>query len=108
MATLQLNGLVTRLEGLGLGPIPQFPKARVLNKPLDVGRSYLANILLSLVNCDSSLAYDSIQWPNDIFTADLTVPLPKLSRGADPTALALDLTQRVGSNEPLCHIAQQS
>lgn len=96
MATLELSGLATRLEELGLGPIPKFPEANVLNKPLDIGRSYLADILRSLTDCDSIDAYHSIQWPNDIFTADLTVPLPKLSHDSDPTALAIDLMQRVG------------
>ena len=100
MATLDLSGLATKLEGLGLGPIPQFSEAHVLNKPLDIGRSYLADILHSLIDCDPIAAYNSIQWPNDIFTADLTVPLPKLSRGADPTALALNLTERVGHSLP--------
>jgi arginyl-tRNA synthetase len=95
MATLDLSGLATRLEGLGLGPIPQFSEAHVLNKPLDIGRSYLADILRSLIDCDPITAYNSIQWPNDIFTADLTVPLPRLSHDADPTALAIDLMQRV-------------
>jgi arginyl-tRNA synthetase len=95
MTTLDQNGLVTRLEGLGLGPIPDFVDAHVLNKPLDIGRSYLADILRSLVHCDPILAYKSIQWPNDIFTADLTVPLPKLSRGSEPKTLGIDLRQRV-------------
>jgi arginyl-tRNA synthetase len=95
MATLDLGGLATRLEGLGLGPIPQFSEAHVLNKPLDIGRSYLADILCSLIDCDPITAYNSIQWPNDIFAADLTVPLQKLSHSADPTALAIDLMQRV-------------
>ena len=95
MSTLDLPSLATRLEGLGLGPIPQFSKAHLLNKPLDIGRSYLADILSHLVGCDPITAYNSIQSPNDIFTADLTVPLPRLSHDADPTALAIDLTQRV-------------
>jgi arginyl-tRNA synthetase len=95
MATLNLSGLVKILERLGLGPIPQISEAHVLNRPLDIGRSYLAEILSNLTNCDLITAYNSIQWPNDIFTADLTVPLPKLSHGADPNALAVDLMQRV-------------
>lgn len=98
MSTLDLNGLEKKLEGLGLGPIPQFSEAHVLNKPLDVGRAYLADILHGLVGCVPIAAYNSIQWPNDVFTADLTVPLPKLSRNADPTSLAIDLTQRVRSS----------
>jgi arginyl-tRNA synthetase len=106
MATLDLGGLATRLEGLGLSPIPQFPEAHVLNKPLDIGRSYLADILCSFIDRDPITAYNSIQWPNDIFTADLTIHLPKLSYGADPTALAIDLMQRVrhGLSHSACGI----
>ncbi len=95
MATLEVDGLVTRLGELGLGPIPPFSEAHVLNKPLDIGRSYLAEILCSLTDCDPAVAYGSIQWPNDVFTADLTVPLPKLSRGAETKAFAVDLMKRV-------------
>jgi len=95
MATLDHSGLATRLEELGLGPIPQFSEAHVLNKPLDIGRSYLADILGNLIDCDPISAYNSIQWPNDIFTADLTVPLPKLSHGVDPDTFGIDLMERV-------------
>jgi arginyl-tRNA synthetase len=62
---------------------------------LTPARSYLADILCSLIDCDPITAYNSIQWPNDIFTADLTIHLPKLSYGADLTALAIHLMQRV-------------
>ncbi|KAH8598889.1 arginyl-tRNA synthetase [Bisporella sp. PMI_857] len=98
MTTLDQSGLVARLEGLGLGAIPQFAEAHVLNKPLDIGRSYLADILQGLIECDPILAYLSIQWPNDIFTADLTVPLPKLSRGSDPKSLGINLRQKFPNN----------
>jgi arginyl-tRNA synthetase len=101
MSTLDLPGLSKRLEGLGLGPIPQFSEAQLLHKPLDIGRSYLADILGWLVPCDSITAYNSIQSPNDLFpTADLTVPLPKLCRGADSRAVAMDLIQRVRHSLP--------
>jgi len=95
MTTLDLTGLVAKLENLGLGPIPEFADAHVLNKPLDIVRSYLAEILSSLTECDALTAFKSIHWPNDIFISDLTVPLPQLKHGADPDALAVDLMKRV-------------
>jgi arginyl-tRNA synthetase len=95
MTTLELSGLVTTLEGLGLGPIPQFSESHVLNRPLDIGRSYLADILQNLTECDPNLGYKSIQVPNDIFTADLMVPLPKLSRGEYSQSFSDGLRQRV-------------
>ena len=45
MATLELSGLMTNLEGLGLSPIPQLAEAHILSKPLNIGRSYLAEVL---------------------------------------------------------------
>jgi arginyl-tRNA synthetase len=99
MSTLTLTGLETLLGGLGLKtPIPVFPAADDLNKGLDIGRSYFADILCSLVKCDPLVAYNSIQWPNDIFNGDLTVILPKLSQGADYEALGMDLMTKVDNH----------
>jgi arginyl-tRNA synthetase len=96
MSTLTITGLEALLGGLGLKiPIPRFPAADELNKALDIGRSYFADILCSLVECDPVIAYNSIQWPNDIFNGDLTVILPKLSQGADYDALALNILTKV-------------
>src|SRR5277367_387029 len=100
MSTLDLPGLATRLKGLGLGPIPQFSEAHLLNKPLDIGRSYLADILGHLFGCDPITAYNSIQSPNDISNGDLAVPLPKLCRGADWKAVRIDLNKRVRRSLP--------
>jgi arginyl-tRNA synthetase len=95
MATLTITGLEALLGRLGLKlPIPHFAAADVLNKPLDIGRSYFADILRSLVECDAVIAYNSIQWPSDIFSGDLAVILPKLSHGTDHSALAIDLIQK--------------
>jgi arginyl-tRNA synthetase len=99
MSTLHLPGLATRLEGLGLGLIPHFSEAHVLNKPLDIGRSYLADILGHLVGCDPVAAYNSIRPSSDIPGSDLIVLLPKLIRGADWKA-ARDLITRVRHSLP--------
>lgn len=79
MATLTLSGLEGRLEDLGLTvPIPTFPRADVLNKPLDIARSYLAQILTSAADCDAETAYNATVWPNNIENGDLAVVIPKL------------------------------
>jgi arginyl-tRNA synthetase len=96
MATLTLAGLEAHLASLGLKiPLPHFAEADVLTKPLDIGRTYFADILCSLVECEAKNAYSSIQWPGDIYNGDLAVILPKLSHGAKPNVLALDLMQKV-------------
>jgi arginyl-tRNA synthetase len=96
MTTLTIAELETLLGGLGLKtPIPQFPEADVLNKPLDIARSYFADILRDLVGCDAETAYGSIRWPDNISNGDLAVVLPKLSHGNASETLAFELMQKV-------------
>jgi arginyl-tRNA synthetase len=97
MATLTITGLEELLGGLGLKvPVPIFPTADIVNKPLDIGRTYLADILCGLVESNAAGAYNSISWSGDIYNgSDLAVILPKLSPGSKTAALALDVTQRV-------------
>jgi hypothetical protein len=96
MSTLTTTDLETLLVALGLKtPIPYFPGVDVLNKPLDIARSYLADALSNCVECDPQIAYNSIQWPNNIYNGDLSVILPKLKPGADPDELAFDLMKKV-------------
>ncbi|PMD29321.1 arginyl-tRNA synthetase [Hyaloscypha variabilis F] len=95
MATLTLTDLEVLLKGLGLNvPIPAFEAADVLSKPLDIGRSYFANILHSLVDGDAKKAYSSILLPGDVFNGDLAVVLPKLKPGSKPGELGPDLLTR--------------
>jgi len=96
--TQTIGGLEALLSGLEMKiPIPPFPAADVLNKPLDIGRSYLADILTSIVECDLTTACNSIQLPNNIYSGDFTVILPKLRHGGDFHALAIDIIQNVWS-----------
>ncbi|ROV98127.1 hypothetical protein VPNG_08563 [Cytospora leucostoma] len=91
MATLTLGGLEDALENLHLEPLPQIGSAEPLEKPLDIARCYLAKILAGVAEVEPEFAYNSIQWPNNIFNGDLVVILPKLSRGADPEEFALQI-----------------
>jgi arginyl-tRNA synthetase len=96
MATLTLADLEVLLQRLGLKvPIPAFEAADVLSKPLDIGRSYFADILHSLVDGDPKKAYSSILLPGDIFNGDLAVVLPKLKPGSKPAELGPDLMTKV-------------
>ena len=98
MATLTVTALEAFLGSLGMTvPIPQFQAADVLNKPLDIGRCYFADILSSLVETDAVNAYKSLQWPGDIFNGDLAVILPKLRHGSKAIEFAFDLISRVCS-----------
>jgi arginyl-tRNA synthetase len=96
MTTSTVTDLEALLERLGIKvPIPRFSAADVLKRPLDIGRSYLADIFCSLLECDPEVAYKSIHWPNDISSGDLAVILPKLSQGADSNAVGFDLRTKV-------------
>jgi arginyl-tRNA synthetase len=91
MATLSSDGLQALLGRVGVeSPIPSFPLADIHNN-----LSYLAEILVQLTECAPQVAYDSIQWPNDM--GDLVVVLPRLRlKGVKPNDLAVELTQKVG------------
>ena len=96
MATLSLTELETALKGLDLAtPVPHFDSADVLTKPLDLIRSYLADILSSLIDADRTAAYKSISLSNSSLHGDLTVVLPKLKPGCNAGELAADLIKKV-------------
>lgn len=96
MATTSLSGLEALVEGIGLKPIPSFAEADVLNNPIDLYHSYLAEHLQTLVECDQHLVYNSIQRSNTIENGDLDIVLPKLKLpGASPKELAGELLKKV-------------
>ncbi|KAK1964489.1 arginyl-tRNA synthetase [Colletotrichum sublineola] len=79
MATLSISGLQSSLEKLSLdSPLPSFPDAEVLVRPLDVFRSYIAQIVAEIAECDPAVAYDAIQSTAAISMGDLAVILPRL------------------------------
>jgi arginyl-tRNA synthetase len=103
MATVSLPGLEDLLAGMGLEPIPSFAVADVLNNPLDIYHSYLAEHLQTLVECDPNLVYNSIQLSSTIEDGDLDIILPKLKlHGVKPQALADELLKKVGSFSQFC------
>ena len=98
LTTTHISGLEALLRTLGLNvPIPSFSSADVLNIPLDIGRSYFADILRSLIECEATAAYNSVQLANSIDNGDLAVVLPRLSHGVDAEALGFKIKQNVWS-----------
>jgi arginyl-tRNA synthetase len=96
MTTLELAGLTQLLEGLSIsGSNTELVGVNVLTNPLDLCRSALAELLASLVDCDAQAAYNSIQWPNNIFNGDLSVTVPKLCPGRKPVELSSQLVDNV-------------
>jgi arginyl-tRNA synthetase len=96
MGTLSSDGLQAVLQGVGIEtPVPLFPPADTQNYPMAIYLSYLAEILVQLTGCAPQVAYESIQWPNEL--GDLVVVLPRLRvKDVNPNALAVDLKKRVG------------
>ena len=93
---LKMDALEQSLGSLNLNvPIPDVKDAEVLANPLDVYRTYLAQVLADAVGCDINVAYKSIQWPNNIFNGDLAVILPKLQPGAKADEVAVELMKKV-------------
>jgi arginyl-tRNA synthetase len=91
-----MDALEQSLGSLDLSvPIPEVKNAEVLANPLDVYRTYLAQVLADAVGCDIDVAYKSIQWPNNIFNGDLAVILPKLRPGAKADEVAVELMKKV-------------
>jgi len=93
--TLDITGLEALLQALGAPiPIPSHPTADVLNKPLDIGRVYLANILQKLIDCDATTAYNAIQQPASPDDGDLDIVVPRLGKGSD-SSVAFGIIERV-------------
>lgn len=95
--TTDLPSLQKQLQALGISaPIPTWKGTDVLTNPVDIYRSYLADALGSLLDCERQLVYDSIQWTNNLPNGDLLLVVPKLRlKGAKPADVARDLSQRV-------------
>jgi arginyl-tRNA synthetase len=96
MATASLAGLQAFVAEIGLQPIPSFANADVLNDPLDIYHSYLAENFQTLVECEPELVYSSIHPSNAIENGDLDIVLPQLKlTGAKPKELAGELIKKV-------------
>jgi arginyl-tRNA synthetase len=96
MRTQTVAGLEELIGGLGAKtPITPYSAADVLVRPLDIGRSYLADLLCNIIEGDATNAFNSIQWPNTIDNGDLVVILPKLSHGSDANELGRTIMQKV-------------
>ena len=95
--TLSVSALQEKLQTLGVGtPIPSFKGTDVLTNPVDIYRSYLADTLTRLIDCDAQLVYESIQWTNSLPNGDLVLVVPRLRlKGVKPADLAKDLSDKV-------------
>jgi arginyl-tRNA synthetase len=96
MDTTSLPGVKALLTNLGLCPIPSFAGANVLNNPIDIYHSYLAEHFQAIAECNLDLVYESIQPSNTAGNGDLDIVLPKLKLpGTNAKELAVELMKKV-------------
>lgn len=95
MASLASDGLHALLASVGeTQPLPKYTCADIQNSAMDIFVSYLTEYLIQKTGCDEQVAYDSIQWPNDV--GDMVVVLPRLRlRDSQPEDLAAELAADV-------------
>ncbi|KAF2665909.1 arginyl-tRNA synthetase [Microthyrium microscopicum] len=99
MATLTISGLEQLLAGLDLvTPIPTCTDANPLNNPMDIYRSYVADIVQKAVGCERSVAFKSIQCPQNIYNGDLAIILPRLGPKDKANVLAFEIAEKVSSD----------
>ncbi|KAH6000654.1 arginine--tRNA (Arg) ligase [Parastagonospora nodorum] len=90
------------ISSLSLGKTsPGSGAANALIYPLDVCRAHLTKLLVDIVNCSEDDAEKSIQWPNNIFSGDLAVILPKLRPGVKADQLAVEIMEKFPKDHPL-------
>jgi arginyl-tRNA synthetase len=96
MATLTVGDLESLLGRLGMNlPVPEFPGVNIQNNPLDIVRSYLADILCGLTSCNRDVAFHSIQPASGIADGDVAIRLPIIKHTADYDEFGLDLKKKV-------------
>lgn len=96
MTTQTVANLEELVGALGAKtPILPYSAANILVRPLDIGRSYLADILSNIIECDASRAFGSIGFPNNLDPGDLVVILPRLSHGSVAETLARTIIEKV-------------
>lgn len=103
MPTFTITELEDLLKGLDLQtPVPQFASSNVLSRPLDLCRSYLADLLCSLVDCNPTSAYSAVQLSGDPLHGDLTVVLPRLCPGRKAGEVAEEILDKVCAALHIC------
>jgi arginyl-tRNA synthetase len=96
MSTLDLDGLRSLLENLSVSnPEAYSSESKVLSNPLDVFRASLAQVLSVLAECNTQDVVKSIQWPNNIYSGDLSVTVPRLRPGCKPAEISTDVMNKV-------------
>ncbi|CAN8105429.1 unnamed protein product [Discula destructiva] len=112
MSTLSVQGLKAHLDKLGASSIEaildnlHLPAdfGRILSRPIDIYRVYLADILLTklAVDCAPIVAYESFQSTNNLTNGDLVLPVPRLQlKKKPPVEQCVDLATHSPDNHPL-------
>lgn len=111
MSTLSVGGLEALLNRLGLSSIQAIledlslppDNGRILSRPFDIYRVYLAHILTKLVlGCPPVLSYESFQSTGVLSNGDLVLPVPRLRlKGKPPADQCTQLATNFPDDHPL-------
>jgi hypothetical protein len=101
---IAMESLERNVAALGLGAPATHTSSQTFTNPLDLFRSYLAEILVDIADCSDSDARKAIQWPNNVFNGDLAVVLPRLKPGVKADKLAVDIMEKVLPHARCCFV----
>lgn len=111
MSTLSIESLEAQLNKLGASSIKEILEdlklpsddGRILSRPIDIYRVYLASILVKLTEeCPPVLAYESFQLTSVLSNGDLILPVPRLRlKGKTATDQCIHLATNFPDDHPL-------
>lgn len=95
--TTTVAPLQKKLRTLGIDhSLPSYESGDILANPLDIYRSFMANELTKILDCDRQLIYNAIQWSNQLSNGDLILIVPKLGlKGAKLAEVTKELSSKV-------------
>jgi arginyl-tRNA synthetase len=99
MKTDTPDSLAAFVAGLASSPLPKLaashPDLHIANRPMDIYRAYLADILMQSANCEVATALDSVHFSNTLSHGDLVVPVPRLRlKGKSPKEQCVELAEK--------------
>lgn len=94
MTSSSPEGLQTLLEQVGVREaLPEFAEADVINNPIDIHLSALADVLVQSTGCEANVAYESIASASGEW--DLVAVVPRLRLNGDTREIAQAIGNQV-------------
>jgi arginyl-tRNA synthetase len=95
-----IDDLASALSKFGISKVPQIPNTFPTLNQIDVYRSHIAELLSPIVNVDTKVCYNAIQWTTTLENGDLVLPSPALRlKGRKPDELAAFIVENFPESE---------